>query len=117
MNLVPSEGIPYVIHIMRMKEKIKEIDMSIFGNIGKAFTYAKTILAIYPELMELIKAIEVPGNGSAKLSTVLSLVLPVFDALPEDLRNSLGGDNLKSLITGAINTIVAFFNLTGMFKK
>jgi hypothetical protein len=104
--------------LLNIQRKVKEIPkMFIFSKIGQVINFVKTIMSIYPELMELIKAVETPGNGAAKLEIVLGLVVPIFEALPDNIKEMLGGANLKQLLTGAINAIVAFFNLTGIFKK
>lgn len=91
--------------------------MSIFSKVSQAVYFAKVLMGIYPELMDLIKAVESPGNGQSKLETVLELVVPIFDGLPDEIRAAIGGDKIRALITSAINVIVAFFNATGVFAK
>lgn len=77
----------------------------------------KTGLSLLPLIVELIKAIELPGNGEEKKQTVISLALEAIKGLAPDLLKDLDLDKLRSYLSAAIDIIVALFNRTGIFKK
>ena len=68
-------------------------------------------------LARWVKAVEVPGNGPAKLATVMEFVMAGFEALPDDVKKLIPIDTIKVFLAKAVNAAVAFYNLVGVFKK
>jgi len=77
----------------------------------------KTLLGLIPIVLEIVKAVKVPGNGPTKFSTVMDLTIAGFDALPDDVKKLIPIDTIKGFLAKAINAAVAFYNLVGVFKK
>ena len=79
-------------------------------------TALKTMLALIPSILDIIKAIEVPGNGAAKLAAVTQIVLAAFEALPEEILKLIGGDKISAFISKIVSILVTFLNAIGVFK-
>ena len=75
------------------------------------------MLGLIPIVLEIMKTVEVPGNGPAKLAAVIEFVIAGFDALPEDVKKLIPITTIKAFLAKAINVAVAFYNLVGVFKK
>lgn len=75
------------------------------------------IVELIKHAAELIKTFEVPGNGAVKKGIVLQMLETVFTALRERLNADIAWDSIKSIISNAIDAIVAFYNAVGIFRK
>lgn len=87
-----------------------------FDQIKKALAYIQLAIGIIPMIIELVKAVEIPGNGPAKLAAVVELVKAAYSLIPEDVAKALGIDKLETFVTKVVNIIVSFLNSTGVFK-
>jgi hypothetical protein len=85
--------------------------------MGNFILALRTLLQLVPTILELIKAVEVPGFGVEKLETVIGLVLAAFDVLPDEVRKLIPVDTVKLFITKAVAVIIAFYNAVGIFKR
>ena len=84
------------------------------GNIIKIIQLA---LAIIPGIIELVKAIELPGNGADKAAVVLALAKAALELVPDDLAKLIGLDKVEGFIGRVIDIVVGFMNTIGAFKK
>ena len=85
--------------------------------MGNVLLIWKTLLGLVPVIIDVIKAVELPGNGSAKLEAVVALVLAAFEVLPEEVIKLIPVATVKLFITKATAVIVSLFNLVGLFSK
>ena len=85
--------------------------------IQRALSILQIALGIVPAVIDMVRAIEVPGNGQAKLKVIQDFIAAAFDMLPEDVKVLIGGEKLKSFATTVIGLVVSFLNLVGGFKK
>lgn len=77
----------------------------------------RTALAIIPEIINIIKALEVPGFGAEKLAAVVKIVLAAVDALPEELQKIIDASKFGAFIEKVVSIIVSLLNAVGIFKK
>ena len=84
------------------------------GSIVKAITLA---LGIVPAIIELVKAVEIPGRGADKAAVVIDLVKAAFELVPEELKNLVGLDKVELFVRRTIDVVVAFLNRVGIFQK
>jgi hypothetical protein len=77
----------------------------------------QTALGIIPNVIDIIKAVEIPGNGAAKLATVTSIVIAAFEELAPEIKAMIGADKLASFAGKIVNIIVGFLNAVGILKK
>lgn len=85
--------------------------------MSKLIDTMRLLLGIAPYIIEIVKSVEVPGNGKAKLEAVVAIVLSGLDVLPQAWKDMIHVDTLKAFIEKAVGAVVALFNLTGAFKK
>ena len=85
--------------------------------VTEAITILKIALSLVPQALDIVKAVETPGNGAAKAQTVGALIAAAFDLLPPDVGKLIGADKLKTFTQSIIGTLVGFLNLVGAFKK
>jgi len=74
-------------------------------------------LGIVPQILATIQAIEVPGNGAAKMEVVTQLVQASFDTLPAPLKAQIEGSTIVAFAQKVTNILVKFLNLTGVFTR
>lgn len=84
--------------------------------IQQAIVYLKLGLAIVPEIIDLIKKIELPGNGPDKLALLLQIVGEAWELVPEELRKVLGLATVQRFVEKVTGYIVIFLNKFGVFK-
>lgn len=77
----------------------------------------RTALAIIPEIINIIKALEVPGFGAEKLQAVIAIVLEAVGAMPEELKALLDASKFGSFVSKIVSIVVTFLNAVGVFKK
>ena len=74
-------------------------------------------LALIPQIIELIKSIELPGNGAAKAKVIIELVKAALELVPDDLVKLLGAEKVVAFVQRVIDIIIAFLNSVGLFRK
>ena len=78
------------------------------------------ILKLLPTILNVVQAIEaaipLPGSGKAKLELLMSTVSDVFETDPA-LKNEVSKDRFTALFQGAVQRVVASFNVLGIFHK
>ena len=74
-------------------------------------------LGIVPELIALIKAVELSGNGAAKATAVAELVKAALNLVPEELVKIVHIDKIDGFVRRAIDVVVGLLNAAGAFKK
>jgi hypothetical protein len=78
----------------------------------------KLVLAIFPNVIDLIKAAEAmmpePGRGAEKLEYVRSVLQDLYERFDEAKPSF---SDLWAKIKPLIDMTVAFFNSLGLFKK
>lgn len=85
--------------------------------MGNLLLVWRTLLGLVPVIIDLVKAVEMPGNGQAKLEAVVGLVLAAFDVLPEEVRKLIPVETVKLFVAKATSVVVSLLNLVGVFKK
>lgn len=85
--------------------------------MSKVLAIAALIVELIKQATELIKAFEIEGNGSAKKNIVLQMLETVFYAIKDRLNVDVTWDSIKSVLSGAIDAIVGFYNAVGIFKR
>lgn len=84
--------------------------------MGNLLLALRTALAIIPQVIECIKAIEVPGNGAAKAAVIIKIIDAAFDLLPEEVKKVLDMSRVGQYAQKVVDLIVTFLNATGYFK-
>jgi len=74
-------------------------------------------LGIIPQIIQIIKTVEMPGNGAEKAATVLGIVKAAFELLPDEVRKLIGGDKVANFVNSVIDLTVKLLNVSGVFKK
>jgi hypothetical protein len=74
-------------------------------------------LQLLPTIMNIVRAIEVPGFGAEKLALITKTVTEAFNLLPPDVKKQIGGDKIDSFVKNLVSYIVTFFNAVGIFSK
>lgn len=74
-------------------------------------------LGIIPQIVEIVKAVEVPGHGAEKLNLVGALVEQAFTTLPSDIQEAIGATKIGNYARQIVGLIVPFLNITGVFTK
>jgi hypothetical protein len=77
----------------------------------------KTMLAIIPEVLAAIRAVESPGNGGEKTKAILLIVAEAFGALPDELKALIDASKFGKYVEKVIEILVNLLNVTGIFKK
>lgn len=86
------------------------------SKMGNILNTVKLIMAIVPLLPDLIKAVEVAGNGLVKFQTIVGIVVSMLEVLPDSVKAVIHADVVKSVVGKAVDLIVALFNAAGEFK-
>jgi len=84
------------------------------SNIIQALRVA---LSVIPEVINIIKAVELPGSGADKAAAVLQIVTAAFQTLPADVASAIGLDKVQAFASKVIDIVVGFLNKVGVFKK
>ena len=85
--------------------------------IAEILGIVKLLVGLINPIKEFIKAVEVPGHGPEKKAAVLELVSEVVDTVDLALPGVTIPKELIMNFTGnIIDILVAFYNLTGIFK-
>ena len=77
----------------------------------------KTALAVIPEVIAIIKAIESPGGGPQKLSAVVQIVMEALGALPDELKGLINASTFGKYVEKVVGIVVTLFNSLGIFSK
>ncbi len=83
-----------------------------FKKIGKAIEILRIIIALIPFIRQLIEAVEIPGNGTAKKAAVLEAVGGIIDNLPWEIADDVK-ESVLAIISGIVDLIVGILNLLG----
>jgi hypothetical protein len=86
-------------------------------SIKKALAIVQIAMGIIPQIIELVKAVEVGGHGPEKADAVGKLIKAALELMPETLRTSLGIDRIEAFATRVITIVVSFLNAVGVFQK
>lgn len=78
---------------------------------------AGLIVALVQSAAELVKSFEVSGFGAEKKTVVLEMIGKTFEFIRGKFGVDVAWDDIKGLVDSAINAIVNFFNVVGIFKK
>lgn len=71
-------------------------------------------LGIVPFVIEMVKAIEIPGNGIAKKDAVLEIVTAAITTFSPELGVKV--DTIGRFISQVIDIVVTLLNAAGVFK-
>jgi hypothetical protein len=82
------------------------------GNVLKIIQLA---LALVPQIIETVKAIEIPGNGLAKKDAVLSIVISAIKMFAPDLGVKI--EQVSGFVSSVIDIVVGLLNASGVFSK
>lgn len=85
--------------------------------MSKYLNVVTLLLSLVPQIIAMVKAIELPGNGADKAAAVISIVKETLTVLPEDLRKLIGADKVEGWLSTIISIVVNFLNKTGYFPK
>jgi hypothetical protein len=77
----------------------------------------RTALGIIPQVIEVIKAVELPGNGADKAKVVLGIVEAAFDLLPGDVLGVIDRNKIGAFVHRTLDLVVGLLNTAGVFKK
>lgn len=88
-----------------------------FAAIQKAIGYLTIALSIVPMIIEMVKAVELPGNGPAKLATIIEIVKAAWGLIPEEAAKAIGLDKIEVFVTKVVNVVVLLLNAAGVFKS
>jgi hypothetical protein len=84
-----------------------------------ALSLALVVLKLVPVIAEAVRSVEEldarPGNGSVKLSTVLTLVKTAVEVAYPD--GSVKFEAIVTSVTTIVGALVTFYNDLGTFKK
>ncbi len=78
-------------------------------------TYLQLFPTIIAAIQSLENAIPVPASGKKKLDLLLQIVKAAFDT-EESVRREIPWEKLSTLVSSAVNLIVAAFNGLGVFQ-
>jgi hypothetical protein len=74
-------------------------------------------LGIVPQIVEVVKAIEVPGRGTEKLGVITALLQAAFDVLPDGLKAQIEANKIASFAVTVTRIVVDYLNATGVFAR
>jgi hypothetical protein len=72
---------------------------------------------LIPKIIEMVKAVELPGNGADKLAIIVNFVHTAFEELAPELLSVISGDKIKAFTVRVVGIIVGFLNKVGVFAK
>ena len=75
------------------------------------------LVQILTMVINLVKEFEVPGFGEQKRQAVLDSVALAYDAVSNVVKVKISKEKVLEFASAAIEIIVGFYNLTGVFKK
>jgi hypothetical protein len=81
------------------------------GNFLKIIQLA---LGIVPMVIELVKAIELPGNGLAKKDAVLQIVTAAITTFSPEMGVKV--ETIGRFVSQTIDIVVTLLNAAGVFK-
>lgn len=73
-------------------------------------------LSLVPLVINLVKAIEMPGSGPDKAAAIVNIVRAALEIVPEELKGLIGLEKIEAFVQKVINIVVAFLNKTGVFE-
>lgn len=85
--------------------------------MSKLVTIWTALLSIVPTVFNIVKAVELPGNGLIKLEAVTACVVAGLDLLSDDLKKLIPVETLKAFVKKVVEAAVALYNVAGVFKK
>ena len=71
-------------------------------------------LGIVPMIIDMVKAIELPGNGLAKKDAVLQIVVAAITTFSPELGVKV--DTIGKFVSQVIDIVVTLLNAAGVFK-
>lgn len=85
--------------------------------IKKVLGYLQLAIGLVPQIIELVKAVELPGNGAQKLATVIEIVKAAWQLIPDELGHAVGLDKVEAFVAKIVPVIVQLLNAAGVFRK
>lgn len=85
--------------------------------IKKMLVYLQLAIGLVPQIIELVKAVELPGNGAAKFEAVIAIIKAAYQIIPEELAHAVGLEKVEAFVARVVPIIVTLLNATGVFKK
>lgn len=83
--------------------------------MGNVFKILPLILGLVPQIIDTIKAVEVPGNGIAKKNAVLEIVTTAITMFAPDLGVKV--EMVSAFASSVIDIMVGLLNASGVFKN
>jgi hypothetical protein len=88
-----------------------------FEAIKKVLVYLQLAIGIVPQIIELVKAVELPGNGAAKFAAVIEIVKAAWELIPDEVAAVIGLQKVEAFVAKVVPIIVTLLNAAGIFKK
>lgn len=85
--------------------------------MGTIIAVVRLALALVPEIIATIRAVELPGSGTAKAQAVVDLVKAALDLVPDELAKLVKLDKIEGFVRKVIDIVVSLLNAAGVFKK
>ena len=87
-----------------------------FDSIKKALAQMQLTLGLIPDIIALVKSVEIPGNGPEKLSVVTDLIALCWDMIPDAVKQAIGLQKVEDFVVKVVNRVVEFLTKAGVFK-
>lgn len=84
--------------------------------LDKIMLIVGIVFAVIKGIAELIKIVETPGFGKEKKETVLKIIGTLYDELQKEISIPISKERVLSIAGTAIDILVAFYNLVGIFR-
>lgn len=86
--------------------------------IAEILGIVRLLVGLIEPIKEFIKQVEVPGHGPEKKKAVLDLLAQIISTVDTAIPGvDLPDELIMNFASNVIDIIVAFYNLTGIFKK
>lgn len=85
--------------------------------IQQSIGWLTLALSIVPQIIALVKSLELPGNGPLKLETLLEIVKAAYAFIPAEVAKALGIEKLETFVTKVVSLVVALLNKAGIFQS
>jgi len=72
-------------------------------------------LGLVPMIIDMVKAIELPGSGLAKKDAILKIVSTAITMFSPELGVKV--ETIGAFVSQVIDVVVTLLNATGVFKK
>lgn len=85
--------------------------------IQQSIGWIQMALSIVPQIIALVKAVELPGNGPAKLAAVIEIVKAAYAMIPPELAQAIGIEKVEAFVTKVVSVVVALLNKAKVFES